>query len=124
MRPILDQTLLELCQEMAGADDLADSVLRLRTARLIIPKLRDILGKVEDQIPPLIGKFVGVVTEPKLIDGRWEDVPVASPVNKEKKSKSNKSEPLISAVLEDCLSEKKRGVTTVEDLRFFRARRN
>jgi len=115
LRPVLDQTLLELCQRLAGDEDLSDDILRRKTARLAIPSLQDMLTEMERKIPPLIGKFVGAATEPKLIDGRWKDA--SSPVDKEKKSRASKNEPSLSIALEGCLSEKKRGVTTVEDLR-------
>lgn len=100
MRPVLDQTLLGLCQKIAESEDLSDGVLRRKTARFIIPKLRDILQKVENQIPPLIGKFVGAVTESKFVEGQWVDVPVQTNIAPNAPTLAGAEIPLLSEALE------------------------
>lgn len=77
--PVSQQTLLELCTHVAQVENLADGDLRRKTARFVIHKLQPLLEEMEDSIPPLMGKPVPVRTTHKLIDGRWEDVPVEKP---------------------------------------------
>jgi integrase len=79
LRPVSQQTLLELCTHVAQVEKLDDGDLRRKTARFVIQKLQPLLEEMEDSIPPLMGQPVPVRTTHKLIDGRWEDVPVEKP---------------------------------------------
>lgn len=118
LNPVLNQTLLGICQKIAGTDDLSDGVLRRKTARSVIPKLLAMLKNLRNKIPPLLGEPV----EPDTIlqigsDGRWRDVVPPTPIDPPTVTAAINNGPKLSEVLNECLGAKKRSAATEKRLR-------
>ena len=62
--PLSPKTVLELCMQAIGGQDLSDGSLRRKTARFVIPRARAILKDLINEIAPLIGNRA-VYTDPQ-----------------------------------------------------------
>lgn len=118
--PLSPQTILELCMQAIGGQDLSDGPLRRKTARFVIPRARAILKDLINEIAPLIGDRV-VYTAPQQVNEQWLKALIANPSSALALPKTSASEDagtlLLSSALEKYIDQKDLTENTVEAIR-------
>lgn len=111
--------LYELCEHVSGKQDLSTNEhLRNMSARATVAMFLDYITKLSIKLSSLLGV-------PNVIQATNLSQPVSSSLNSQlhqqtatpPSAQNKKTAPLLSQVLEECISEKKRGVKTTSRLR-------